>query len=80
MLSVLTIVAIAQETPARPADLPWPSRPLEWKDVNFLSTSDTHGAVTSRCAVMSDTDDAVGWLLGHQHVRLKLDSVTTLTI
>ncbi|CAD6582218.1 MAG: hypothetical protein TREMPRED_003238 [Tremellales sp. Tagirdzhanova-0007] len=43
VLSVLTIVAIAQETPARPANLPWPSRPLEWKDVNFISTSDTHG-------------------------------------
>ncbi len=27
------------------SSLPKPTRPLEWKDVNFLSTSDTHGEV-----------------------------------
>lgn len=26
-----------------PPELPVPTRPLEWGDVNFLSTSDTHG-------------------------------------
>jgi hypothetical protein len=43
VLSVLALVARAQQPHAQYFDLPWPTRPLEWKDVNFLSTSDTHG-------------------------------------
>ena len=41
--SVLGIVVQAQDSFSGPIDLPWPTRPLEWKDINFLSTSDTHG-------------------------------------
>lgn len=30
-----------------PPELPVPTRPLEWGDVNFLSTSDTHGELAN---------------------------------
>ena len=42
-----TAIAISSlfyvEIRGQAADLPWPTRELEWKDVNFLSVSDTHG-------------------------------------
>lgn len=43
VVSVLLLVVGAQGALEEALDLPWPTRPLEWKDVNFLSTSDTHG-------------------------------------
>lgn len=45
-----------------PPELPVPTRPLEWGDVNFLSTSDTHGELRRRRELTA------GWLRGHQHV------------
>ncbi|BEI83281.1 hypothetical protein CcaverHIS002_0311490 [Cutaneotrichosporon cavernicola] len=35
--------SIARDDLRGPPELPVPTRPLEWGDVNFLSTSDTHG-------------------------------------
>jgi 2',3'-cyclic-nucleotide 2'-phosphodiesterase (5'-nucleotidase family) len=46
-----------------PPELPVPTRPLEWGDINFLSTSDTHGEAHAGGALTA------GWLRGHQHVR-----------
>lgn len=52
-----------------PPVIPIPTRPLQWGEANFLSTSDTHGEL---CKVLELTS---GWLLGHQHVRPLLSSV-----
>jgi len=39
----IALRSVAAYTSDKELDLPWPQRPLEWKDVNFLSTSDSHG-------------------------------------
>lgn len=52
--------ALAEDVLAlrNPSELPVPHRPLEWSDVNIISTSDTHGmylslAMCSDCQVGS---------------------------
>lgn len=47
-LLVRLVAQVAAESSAEaleraPPELPIPTRPLEWGDVNFLHTSDTHG-------------------------------------
>jgi 2',3'-cyclic-nucleotide 2'-phosphodiesterase (5'-nucleotidase family) len=42
-LCLISQLAVAQVIPP----LPVPTRPLEWGDVNFLSTSDTHGELVA---------------------------------
>lgn len=37
------VLPMAEEMLRSPPELPVPTRPLEWGDVNFISTSDTHG-------------------------------------
>lgn len=67
-LSVLTPAALGlsiwpwasnNDNALRPAPvLPVPTRPLQWGDVNFLSTSDTHGDYHSPVTI---TDAKVGY-------------------
>lgn len=68
LLSVLGVVLNRVETHA--FELPKPTRPLEWKDINVISISDSHGKRQSRFS--SALLILLGWLLGHQHVRVIL--------
>lgn len=49
LLSVLALGLLLRGADAYPAEsispraIPIPTRPLEWKDVNFVTTSDIHG-------------------------------------
>ncbi|KAK1925880.1 putative vacuolar protein [Papiliotrema laurentii] len=45
VLSALSLVLARSSRDHRqlPTHIPLPTRPLEWKDLNFISTSDTHG-------------------------------------
>lgn len=56
--------------------IPWPTRQLEWKAVNVLSISDSHGGSILR--LMAKSADLIGWLLGHQHVRASHRSLPAL--
>ena len=44
---LLAVVQGLQIVHSASVDLPLPTRQLEWKDVNFLSISDTHGTSSS---------------------------------
>ena len=42
-LSAISLVAAQAADRAVSAQIPWPTRPLEWKDMNVISISDSHG-------------------------------------
>jgi hypothetical protein len=58
VIDIITVLSLALSTSAEleteGIKLPLPTRELEWKDVNFISISDSHGTLPFTLRVIAD--------------------------